>query len=117
MSLFQPQFKIIRTVSRIGKTSPNQSGRIYGSFHGGSALNESVLKRRDPIPFREMGSINPIAITAKLWKRSSTNSTKDADSMYSDGQFCTQPGLLLTVDGEHTDAFIKEPNKALKEQM
>ena len=89
-----------------------------GSFSGGSALNESVLKRREPIPFfAEMGSINPIAITVgALQKRSQEMAQKIAGSIVlGAGQFCTQPGLLLTVDGEHTDTFIKELDKALKE--
>ena len=89
-----------------------------GSFSGGSALNESVLKRRHPIPFfAEMGSINPIAITAgALEKGTQQMAQKIAGSIVlGAGQFCTQPVLLLTVDGEHTDAFIKELNKALKE--
>ena len=89
-----------------------------GSFSGGSALNESVLKRRDPIPFfAEMGSINPIAITAgALEKGTRQMAQKIAGSIVlGAGQFCTQPGLLLTLDGEYTDKFIKELNKALKE--
>jgi len=88
-----------------------------GSFSGGSALNESVLKRREPIPFfAEMGSINPIAITeGALEKGTQQMVQKIAGSIVlGAGQFCTQPGLLLTVDGEHTDTFIKELNKALK---
>ncbi len=89
-----------------------------GSFSGGSALNESVLKRRDPIPFfAEMGSINPIAITEGALKKGTQQmAQKIAGSIVlGAGQFCTKPGLLLTVDGENTDAFIKELNKALKE--
>ena len=88
-----------------------------GSFSGGSALNESVLKRRDPIPFfAEMGSINPIAITAgALEKGTKQVAQKIASSIVlGAGQFCTQPGLLLTVDGEDTDAFINELNMVLK---
>ena len=89
-----------------------------GSFYGGSALNESVLKRREPIPFfAEMGSINPIAITTSaLGKGTQHMVQKIAGSIVlGAGQFCTQPGLLLILDGEHTDAFIKELNKALNE--
>ena len=64
-----------------------------------------------------MGSINPIAITVgALQKRSQEMALKIAGSIVlGAGQFCTQPGLLLTVDGEYTDTFIKELYKALKE--
>ena len=88
-----------------------------GSFSGGSALNESVLKRRHPIPFfAEMGSINPIAITAgALEKGTQQMAQKIAGSIVlGAGQFCTQPGLLLTVDEAHTDQFIVELTKVLK---
>ena len=88
-----------------------------GSFSGGNALNESVLKRGEPIPFfAEMGSINPIAITAGALEKGTQQMAQKISSsiVLGAGQFCTQPGLLLTVDGEHTDLFIKELDRALK---
>ena len=89
-----------------------------GSFSGGSALNQSVLKRQKPIPFfAEMGSINPIAITVgALEKGTQQMAQKIAGSIVlGAGQFCTQPGLLLTIVGEHTDRVINELHKALNE--
>ena len=89
-----------------------------GSFSGGSALNQSVLKRQKPIPFfAEMGSINTIAITVgALEKGTQQMAQKIAGSIVlGAGQFCTQPGLLLTIVGEHTDRFINELHKALNE--
>lgn len=88
-----------------------------GSFSGGTALQETVFNRDEPIPFfAEMGSINPIAIMpGALEKGGHHIANKIAASIVSGaGQFCTQPGLLLTLDGEHTDAFIVELTRILK---
>ena len=116
-SFFPPQFKSYTLSHELVKHPKIKAVGFTGSFSGGSALNESVLKRRDPIPFfAEMGSINPIAITAgALEKGTQQVAQKIASSIVlGAGQFCTQPGLLLTVDGEDTDAFINELNMVLK---
>lgn len=88
-----------------------------GSFSGGSALQKTVFNREEPIPFfAEMGSINPIAILPQALEK---DAEKIADKIGNSiaigaGQFCTQPGLLITIDGEHTDHFIKELTKVLE---
>jgi alpha-ketoglutaric semialdehyde dehydrogenase len=82
-----------------------------GSYAGGKALYDLAAKRKEPIPvFAEMGSVNPViilpsALENKLdfWAKAYANSiTLGA------GQFCTNPGLLLTVESEHLDDFCSK---------
>jgi NADP-dependent aldehyde dehydrogenase len=88
-----------------------------GSFLGGNTLQKTVFNREEPIPFfAEMGSINPIAILPKALEN---DCQKIADRIGNSialgaGQFCTQPGLLLTVDGAHTDHFLEKLTNVLK---
>jgi len=82
-----------------------------GSFSGGKALYDYATQRPDPIPvFAEMGSINPVFILPGALK---AHSEKIAE-MYagsitqSVGQFCTNPGLLLSLDCPEITGFIKQ---------
>ncbi|SHG21290.1 aldehyde dehydrogenase (NADP(+)) [Flagellimonas flava] len=82
-----------------------------GSLGGGRALFDLAAKRREPIPvFAEMGSVNPVIITPNaISKRSSAISDSYAASItLGAGQFCTSPGLLLTIAGEETDNFVRD---------
>lgn len=82
-----------------------------GSIGGGRALYDLASKREEPIPvFAEMGSINPVIITPDAIAKRSTELAKTyAGSItLGTGQFCTNPGLLLTVDSENTENFIVE---------
>ncbi|MFD2725181.1 aldehyde dehydrogenase (NADP(+)) [Hyunsoonleella rubra] len=82
-----------------------------GSAMGGRALFDLASKREEPIPvFAEMGSINPVVISPKaLENRSEALATQYANSItLGTGQFCTNPGLLLTIDGEKTQNFIED---------
>ncbi|RIV46879.1 aldehyde dehydrogenase (NADP(+)) [Flagellimonas pelagia] len=82
-----------------------------GSIAGGRALFDLASKREEPIPvFAEMGSINPVIITPNaLVKRASEIAKTYAGSItLGTGQFCTNPGLLLIVKGDHTQDFIEE---------
>lgn len=82
-----------------------------GSIAGGRALYDLAAKREEPIPvFAEMGSINPVIITPKAIARRSTELAKiyAGSITLGTGQFCTNPGLLLTVESADTEAFINE---------
>ncbi len=82
-----------------------------GSIAGGRSLFNLGAQREEPIPvFAEMGSINPVVITANaIANRSGEIATTYAGSItLGTGQFCTNPGLILTVDGESTQAFVEE---------
>ncbi|MFD0863871.1 aldehyde dehydrogenase (NADP(+)) [Sungkyunkwania multivorans] len=82
-----------------------------GSIKGGRALYDLAAKRPEPIPvFAEMGSINPVIITENaLKRRASELASTYADSItLGTGQFCTNPGLILSVESEAFSAFIQE---------
>lgn len=79
-----------------------------GSFKGGMALFDLANKRPHPIPvFAEMGSINPVFILpGALKKRAEQVAEMYAASITQGvGQFCTNPGLLLTVDTPESEKF------------
>ncbi|WP_430511418.1 aldehyde dehydrogenase (NADP(+)) [Pannonibacter phragmitetus] len=89
-----------------------------GSLGGGRALFDLCASRPEPIPFfGELGSVNPVFVLpaahaargesiAKGWAGSLTMGV---------GQFCTNPGLVLVMDGAGADAFIATAEAALKE--
>ncbi|MDC6365871.1 MULTISPECIES: aldehyde dehydrogenase (NADP(+)) [Flavobacteriaceae] len=82
-----------------------------GSIRGGRALFDLAAQRKEPIPvFAEMGSINPVVITPDaISKRASEIADTYAASItLGTGQFCTNPGLLLTIDSEGTQSFIDD---------
>lgn len=82
-----------------------------GSQAGGRALFAAAASRPDPIPVcAEMGSTNPVfvlpgamagrgAAVAEGYVQSVTLGT---------GQFCTNPGVLLAVEGPGLDAFLEQ---------
>jgi NADP-dependent aldehyde dehydrogenase len=85
-----------------------------GSINGGRALFNLAAKREEPIPvFAEMGSINPVVITpSAIAQRSDEIAKTYAGSItLGTGQFCTNPGLLLTIKDENTKAFVEELGK------
>ena len=82
-----------------------------GSVGGGRALFNLAAEREEPIPvFAEMGSINPVIITPQaLEKRSEALASQYAGSItLGTGQFCTNPGLLLTIASEKTEQFVND---------
>lgn len=81
-----------------------------GSFEGGKALFDLANDRKVPIPvFAEMGSINPVFLLPEKLKQDAAN----VAAMYATsitlggGQFCTNPGLLIGIEGPELDAFEK----------
>lgn len=82
-----------------------------GSHKGGRALYNLAAQRETPIPvFAEMGSINPVIVTQKaLEHRASEIADTYASSItMGAGQFCTNPGLILTLKSNESQAFIEE---------
>ena len=81
-----------------------------GSLTGGKALFDLASNRTEPIPvFAEMGSINPVFIFPEKLK---VNYEELAQGLAGSitlgvGQFCTNPGLIFTVENEALEAFIK----------
>ena len=80
-----------------------------GSRRGGLALIEIASRRREPIPvFAEMSSINPFfVLPGALAARAESLANGFVDSVtLGVGQFCTNPGLVLALEGPHLQAFI-----------
>jgi alpha-ketoglutaric semialdehyde dehydrogenase len=87
-----------------------------GSRRGGVALVEIAAKRREPIPvFAEMSSVNPFfVLPGALEKRAQALAQGFVDSVtLGVGQFCTNPGLVLVLEGPHTRGFIDAAAQAL----
>ncbi|HYF30141.1 MAG TPA: aldehyde dehydrogenase (NADP(+)) [Chitinophagaceae bacterium] len=89
-----------------------------GSFSGGKALFDLANKRKDPIPvFAEMSSINPVFLLPQKLKESPEAIAK----MYASsitlgvGQFCTNPGLIIGIEGETLQQFIQLLGNEIKQ--
>ncbi|QYZ71469.1 aldehyde dehydrogenase (NADP(+)) [Neotabrizicola shimadae] len=93
-----------------------QAVGFTGSLGGGRALFDLCARRRNPIPFfGELGSVNPMflmphalaargAEIAKGWAGSLTMGA---------GQFCTNPGIAVVIDGPEAEAFVAAAKEAV----
>jgi NADP-dependent aldehyde dehydrogenase len=82
-----------------------------GSFRGGKALFDAAAKRKEPIPvFAEMGSVNPVFILpgAMGLKSKEIAGGLTASITLGVGQFCTNPGLVITEESDTLNLFYKE---------
>jgi NADP-dependent aldehyde dehydrogenase len=89
-----------------------------GSLRGGRTLCDVAAARPDPIPvFAEMGSINPLLLFPHaLQSRADTLAAAYIGSLtLGEGQFCTNPGLLIAIQGEPLDRFVAAAAEALSE--
>jgi len=87
-----------------------------GSIKGGRALYDLASQREEPIPvFAEMGSINPVVILPEALK----NNAEQLAQTYANsitlgtGQFCTNPGLILGIEGDYLNRFIEQLAKSI----
>lgn len=90
-----------------------------GSRRGGLALVGIAAQRPEPIPvFAEMSSVNPLfALPGALAARSDTLAAAYIESVtLGVGQFCTNPGLVIALDGPHLDEFIDAAAHALEKK-
>ncbi len=88
-----------------------------GSIKGGMALYKLACERKEPIPvFAEMGSINPvIALPEALKEKGAYWAKQYAGSItLGAGQFCTNPGLIIGLEGTVFDAFISTLGQELE---
>ncbi len=79
-----------------------------GSRRGGLALLDIANRRKQPIPvYAEMSSINPVIIFPSAIAHRGAEIAKDFISSLTlgAGQFCTNPGLILVVEGEGVEEF------------
>ncbi|GAB3480169.1 aldehyde dehydrogenase (NADP(+)) [Marinomonas epiphytica] len=88
-----------------------------GSRAGGTALMKLAQNRAEPIPvYAEMSSINPVYL---LPSALANRSKELAESFISSltmgaGQFCTNPGLILSIKGGDLDVFLDYAKKAIE---
>lgn len=79
-----------------------------GSFRGGRAIYDAACKRKEPIPvYSEMGSTNPVFILPRILEQrySELATTLWASNTSSAGQFCTNPGIMITAPGDSAAHF------------
>ena len=88
-----------------------------GSLAGGRALFDLCCSRPDPIPFfGELGSVNPMfLLPAALGARGAEIARGWAASLtMGAGQFCTNPGIAVLIEGPDADAFADAATAALE---
>jgi NADP-dependent aldehyde dehydrogenase len=87
-----------------------------GSRAGGLALLEIAQRRPEPIPvFAEMSSVNPVLLfPGALATRAAALGAAYVGSLtLGAGQFCTNPGLVLGIDGADLEQFTTAAAEAL----
>ena len=80
-----------------------------GSRGGGLALVKLAQARAVPIPvYAEMSSVNPVLLLPEALKaRGAALGTAFVGSLtMGAGQFCTNPGLVLAIEGDGLDEFV-----------
>lgn len=79
-----------------------------GSRRGGTALMAIASERKQPIPvYAEMSSINPVLLFPQALNRRGADIARAfaASLVLGAGQFCTNPGLLIGIEGPGLTAF------------
>jgi len=87
-----------------------------GSRGGGTALMKIAAERAEPIPvYAEMSSINPVVLLpGALAARAEAMGAAFVGSLtMGSGQFCTNPGLVIALDGSDLDRFVAAAAEAL----
>ncbi|MGC9370840.1 MAG: aldehyde dehydrogenase (NADP(+)) [Paracoccaceae bacterium] len=88
-----------------------------GSLGGGRALFDLCAARPEPIPFfGELGSVNPMFfLPHALANRGAEIAQGWAGSLtMGAGQFCTNPGISVVIEGPEAEAFTKAASDALE---
>lgn len=89
-----------------------------GSLGAGRALFDLCASRPEPIPFfGELGSVNPMFMMPVAMKERGEALGKGwAGSLtMGAGQFCTNPGIAVVIDGSDADAFVDAAKAGLAE--
>ncbi|MEM9672296.1 MAG: aldehyde dehydrogenase (NADP(+)) [Cyclobacteriaceae bacterium] len=87
-----------------------------GSFRGGKALFDAANQRDEPIPvYAEMGSINPVfVLPGALKERAEKIGEGWVGSLtLGVGQFCTNPGVLISGKSSETDLLLNKAEQQL----
>ncbi|WP_428929500.1 aldehyde dehydrogenase (NADP(+)) [Marinibacterium sp. SX1] len=87
-----------------------------GSLGGGRALFDLCAGRPEPIPFfGELGSVNPMFVLpqAAAARGAEIGAGWAASLTMGVGQFCTNPGIAIVVDGPQAEAFVQSARAGL----
>ncbi|WP_456316814.1 aldehyde dehydrogenase (NADP(+)) [Teichococcus aestuarii] len=87
-----------------------------GSRAGGTALMKTAAARPEPIPvYAEMSSINPVFLLPQAMASRAAGIGKAfvGSLTLGAGQFCTNPGLVLALDGPELETFLGAATEAL----
>jgi alpha-ketoglutaric semialdehyde dehydrogenase len=87
-----------------------------GSLAGGRALFDLCARRPKPIPFfGELGSVNPMFLLPEaLAARGAAIAPGWSESLtMGAGQFCTNPGIAVVIDGPAAQGFIDAAKSAV----
>lgn len=96
------------------------AGAFTGSTRGGAALQAEANARPRPIPFYgELGSTNPVVALPDVLEAQGAElaSTLAGSIAVGCGQFCTNPGLVVLIDGPASDRFVTQLSAALAAQQ
>lgn len=88
-----------------------------GSYAGGKQLFDWGNQRKEPIPvFAEMGSVNPVFLLPDKLKNDAEEIAQQygASITLGVGQFCTNPGIIIGIDGAPLDTFMNNLAEAIK---
>jgi alpha-ketoglutaric semialdehyde dehydrogenase len=88
-----------------------------GSRQGGMALVRAAAQRAEPIPvYAEMSSINPVFLLPNALAQDAAKiGSGFVDSLtLGSGQFCTNPGLVIGLEGAALDTFRAAAATALQ---
>jgi alpha-ketoglutaric semialdehyde dehydrogenase len=80
-----------------------------GSFTAGKAIFDAANARKEPIPvYAEMGSINPVFILPGIMEKEPALLAQKlaASNLLGAGQFCTNPGVIVSVEAAATSEFL-----------
>ncbi len=89
-----------------------------GSLAGGRALFDLCAARPEPIPFfGELGSINPMFVLPHALEARSEEIGRGwaASLTMGAGQFCTNPGIAIVMDGNAAERFVDAAAEGLKQ--
>lgn len=87
-----------------------------GSLAGGRALFDLCVSRPEPIPFfGELGSVNPMFLLPEAVRLRGREIARGwAGSLtLGAGQFCTNPGIAVLIEGREADAFAEATAETL----
>lgn len=88
-----------------------------GSLKGGKQLFDWANQRKVPIPvFAEMSSINPVFLLPEKMKTDAAAVAKlyAGSITLGVGQFCTNPGLIIGLEGKELTLFMKTLGEEIK---